>query len=87
MGQCPSQTFNNITPEQFAKLCEKAQAAGIPLNGNSGTAEKMGIEVTWNYSPDSQQLNIQSTHVPFFVSCNDVNTRISNLISQTLSAA
>ena len=45
----------------------------------------MGIEVTWNYSPDSQQLNIQCTHVPFFVSCSDVNTRIGTLISQTLS--
>ena len=30
MGQCPPQTFNNITPEQFATLCAKAQAAGIP---------------------------------------------------------
>ncbi len=84
MGQCPSQIFNNITSEQFATLCEKAQATGIPLNGNNGTAEKMGIEVTWSYSPDSQQLDIQCTHVPFFVSCNDVNTRISNLIRQTL---
>jgi hypothetical protein len=70
MGQCSQQVFSNITPDQFAKLIEKAQAAGIPINGESGVAVKMGIEVTWNYSPASGQLAIQCTHVPFFVSCN-----------------
>jgi hypothetical protein len=85
MGQCPQQLFDNITPEQFAALCEKAQASGIPISGDSGVAEKMGIEVTWNYNPESRVLTIQCTHVPFFVSCNDVNMRINALIQQTLS--
>ena len=85
MGHCPQQLFDNITPDQFAKLCVQAQSSGIPISGDSGTAEKMGIEVTWNYDPELKRLTIQCTHVPFFVSCNDVNTRISSLINQTLA--
>lgn len=85
MGQCAAQVFQNITPEQFATLIDKANAAGITITGNSGSASKLGIDVSWNYDPEVQQLNIQCTHVPFFVSCNDVNLKIQGLVRDSLS--
>jgi hypothetical protein len=84
MGQCTAQVFQQITPERFSILIDKANAAGIAISGNSGSASKMGIEVSWNYDPDAQQLIIQCTHVPFFVSCNDVNVKIQGLVKDSL---
>jgi len=85
MGQCTAQVFQDITAEQFTILIEKASAAGIAIRGDSGTASKMGIEVSWNYDLESRQLVIQCTHVPFFVSCNDVNLKIQGLVRDSLS--
>jgi hypothetical protein len=84
MGQCNAQVFPNITPAQFEILMEKAHAGGIEISGNSGTASKFGIDVGWNYDPESQQLTIQATHVPFFVSCNDINLKIQKLVESSL---
>lgn len=85
MGQCNAQVFSSITQEQFATLMEKAQAAGIAISGNSGSASRMGIDVSWNYTAEDQQLVIQCTHVPFFVSCNDVNLKIQGLVRDSLA--
>jgi hypothetical protein len=41
------QVFSGIAPGQYARLIEKAKAAGIDLSGNSGTATKFGVEVSW----------------------------------------
>ena len=45
MGQCEAQIFDDITAEQFEKLQAKAKTAGIPLEGASGEATKMGIHL------------------------------------------
>ncbi len=80
------QLFSNISPAQFATLQEKAAAAGIPISGNSGSASKMGVEVVWNYAPESQQLSLQCLKTPFFISVSDVNQKIHDLVTQTLTA-
>jgi hypothetical protein len=85
MGQCEAQIFNGITVEQFEKLQDKAKSAGIPLDGPSGEATKMGILFGWNYEAAEARLTIQCLQVPFFVSCSDVNTRISSLVKETLA--
>ncbi len=85
MGQSEPQTFQSITPEQFARMVAKARAAGIDLNGNSGTASKMGVEVTWNYVPDSQELKIQCLKAPFFMSTRDVDARIKSMVTESLA--
>lgn len=87
MGQCEPQIYTGITPEQFEKLQAKANNAGIPLQGASGEATKMGIHFGWNYEAAEGRLTIQCLQVPFFVSCNDVNTRIASLVKTTLSEA
>ena len=86
MSNAP-QLFQNISPAHFAVLQQKAGAAGIPISGNSGSASKMGVEVAWNYSPDSQQLSLQCLKTPFFISVSDVNQKIHALVTETLATA
>lgn len=80
------QQFSGITPEQFAKLTQKAKAAGIEINGNSGRASKMGVEVEWNYSSEKQELVLTCLRAPFFVSQNVINTKLHALVSEALTA-
>ena len=85
MSACPSQTFANVTPEQFATMQQKAQASGIPIEGNSGTASKFGGHFQWNYDPTTQSLTITVTSPPFLMSCDSVNARISALMQEVLA--
>jgi hypothetical protein len=85
MSACPSQTFANVTPDQFAAMQQKAQASGIPLEGNSGTASKFGGKFEWNYDPATQTLTITVTSPPFLTSCETVNEKISTMMQQVLA--
>lgn len=78
------QVFSGITPGQYARLTPKAQAAGIQLAGNSGTASKYGVEVSWNYSSETQQLTFQCHNTPFFVKPEQVNAKIEELVKESL---
>ncbi len=84
MGQCEAQVFTGITAGLFAKLSEKARVAGIPIEGASGEATRMGIHFSWKYEEAEGKLTIQCIHVPFFVSCNDVNQRVAGVMRETL---
>ena len=86
MGNTAPQVFNNITQDQFTLLTEKAQSAGIAIAGNSGTANKMGVEVSWNYSPEARMLTLQCLKAPFFLRVDDINQRIRTLVTQTIAA-
>jgi len=74
------QEFRSVTLAQYQKMCEKAQAAGIAIKGDSGTASKVGVTVTWNYDPSSQDLRIQCLGTPFFVSMDDINEKIAAMV-------
>ena len=87
MSTTAPQVFNNVTPAQFAALTEKAHSAGISISGNSGSATKMGVEVSWDYSPETGRLTLQCLKAPFFVKVDDINSRIHTLVTQTLAAA
>jgi hypothetical protein len=87
MAQSAPQVFSGITPENYATLIKKAQAAGLSLSGNSGTASKFGVEVAWNYSVEAQQLTIQCLGTPFFVKSEEVNAKIQALVKETLGSA
>ncbi len=84
MAQSPPQVFSGITPENYATLMQKANASGLALNGNSGTASKYGVEVAWNYSPETQELSLQCLHTPFFVKPESVYAKIQALVKETL---
>jgi len=79
------QVFKDITPDQYARLVEKARGAGIEMNGNSGTGSKFGVEMTWNYSPVSQELTLQCLKAPFFMRAADVDARIQKLVHESLA--
>ena len=84
-GSTP-QVFSGVTPTQFAKLTEKAKAAGIAINGNNGRAARMGVEVEWNYSEENQELILTCLQTPFFVSTRDINAKLHALVNETLTA-
>ncbi len=85
MAASTPQVFEGIGPEQYARLAEKARAAGIELNGPSGTASKFGVEVSWNYVEASRQLTLHTLKTPFFVSAADVDAKIQSLVKQSLT--
>src|SRR4029077_8683494 len=70
---CAKQTFNQITQDQFNCLVQKAGASGLPLTGNTGQATKNGFNVSWNYDPSAQVLEIQCLAEPFLVPCSAIN--------------
>ena len=79
------QVFTGVTPEQYARLAERARGAGIDLDGNNGTASKFGVEVRWNYEPENQRLTIQVLKTPFFLNAADVDGRIQTLVQESLA--
>lgn len=84
MAHSAPQVYSGISTEQFAKLTVKAQAAGVGLNGNSGTATKFGVEMSWNYSPESQELTLQCLRTPFFVKPEEVYAKLQALVKESL---
>jgi hypothetical protein len=85
MAPSAPQVFNGVTPDQYARLVEKAKAAGIEINGNTGSATKFGVEIAWNYTPATQELTLQCLKTPFFMNASDVNTKIHSLVAQSLA--
>lgn len=85
MSQFQPQVFQPVSPAQFEVLTAKARAAGLPIAGNSGAASRFGVEISWNYVPEAQQLTLHCLRAPFFVSADEVNTQIQSLVQQTLS--
>jgi hypothetical protein len=81
MGSCAAQVFNGVTPERFACLTEKAREAGIQIDGDSGSASRDGIEISWSFDPTQQTLTLQCTSSPFYVPCEMINSRIQGLVA------
>ncbi len=86
MTASAAQIFHEVTPERYARLVEKARSAGIPMDGNSGTAAKFGVEVAWSYSPETQELSIQCLRTPFFLQVGDIEAKIRTLVQQSVMA-
>jgi hypothetical protein len=86
LGISAPQTFKGVTPERYEILANRARMAGIPLNGNSGSAALFGIEVCWNYSLETQELIIQCLRTPFFMKQGEVDDKIRNLVEQSAMA-
>lgn len=80
------QVFHGVTPERYARLVEKARSAGIPIEGNTGSAAKFGVEVEWRYESETQELSIHCLRTPFFLKAGDVEARIRSLVQQSAAA-
>ncbi len=81
MSHNAPQVFKGITPVQYAELVARANAAGLAINGNSGTQSRFGVEITWNYAPESSELTIHCLKKPFFMTADDVDAKIRSLVS------
>lgn len=55
------------------------------MSGNTGTAGKLGVEVFWRYSPDTQELLLQCLHAPFFMSSDQVDATMQTLVKESLA--
>lgn len=86
MGKSAPQVLSSSTTEHWTKLIAKAKAAGIDLNGNTGTASKFGVDVAWNYVPGTQELTFQCLSTPFFVKPQDVYAKIQALVKETVAS-
>ena len=84
MEQDTALVFSNITAEQFSILTGKARGVGIDLQGNSGSTTKYGVEVAWNYLPETLQLSLQCLKTPFFVKPADVYAKLQELVQETV---
>ena len=85
MAECEPQLFSGITPQQYTVLIQKAKEAGIHMSGNRGTASKLGVDVSWNYEPEREELTLQCLHAPFFMSGDQVNAKLSALVTDSLA--
>lgn len=86
MSEGKSQVFSDVTPGQYAKLIEQANDAGIEIAGNSGHVSKLGIEVVWNYSELDRRLELTCLDAPFFLSVDDVNTKLREMVDEALKS-
>ena len=82
MGSCAAQTFSGISAGQFACLLKKVSDSGVSVSGNSGSASKDGITISWEFDPVSSTLQIQCTSAPFFVSCGMINSKIHDFVDE-----
>ena len=79
MGALPAKTYT-VTPEEFAAIEKRAASgSGINIQGNSGTASKLGVTITWNY--DGTTLTIDCTSHPFFVGAEEIQADIDKLVN------
>lgn len=53
-----------ITPEQYAAMEAKVNAAGVAISGDSGTASHEGATVRWSY--DGATLSVTVVSAPMF---------------------
>ena len=84
MSSATPLVFSPITAGQLALLTQKANAAGIPMSGDSGTASSFGVEVSWNYSAAVRQLTLQVLKTPFFMGPEAVNAKTQKLVEETV---
>jgi hypothetical protein len=76
------QTFT-ITPTQYETLLAKAQAAGVPISGNSGTATKDGVTVEWEYDAVTLSIAVES-RAWYDPSISDIQAKITALVDEAL---
>jgi hypothetical protein len=72
--------FEKVTEEQYKKLAAQARAAGIAIEGASGKASKMGVQIQWNYVASEQRLTLQCLGKPFYMSMDEINSRLRKLV-------
>ena len=75
-----------VTPEQYAALVAKAQAAGIPLTGtNYGRIEKHGVVLEETYDGKTLTITVES-RAWYDPSVTDIQAKIAAAINAALAS-
>lgn len=78
---CTPITFHGITPEIFACLKAKLEAAGVIVpDGNMGTINGSHFTGTFSYLTTLAMLDITVMSKPFLVSCGYITGKIHDEI-------
>jgi hypothetical protein len=77
--------FDKISEEQYGKMAAKAREAGVAIEGASGRASKMGVQIGWNYAASEQRLTLQCLGKPFYMSMDEVTARLRKLVQESLA--
>jgi hypothetical protein len=81
MSACASQTFSGVTPAQFEALARKVSAAaGIAVEGRTGSCSHNGFTIIWDYDATEQTLIVRCTASPFNITCGAINEKIHDLV-------
>jgi hypothetical protein len=80
-----SQVYPSINADRWARLQTLfAQKAGVPITGDSGTAQDKGIHFSWAYTGESLTVTVIS--VPWYlpVSEQDVVNQFSTWVASVV---
>lgn len=80
-------TFRGITSAIFARLRKKATQNGISVVRPAGEAVKDGVRIQWKYDSDTELLEVECVHAPFWIDTARVNRRLSEEIETTLGSS
>lgn len=81
---CQEITIEQIDGALYAKLLAEATAAGAKFEG--AQASISGLEFDWNYDEVAQALHVTCTKKPFYVGCDQVESRIRQLVEKSKGA-
>lgn len=78
---CSAISFADVDDVLYARLLQQAVRAGAKFDSDAEhTMEIRGCVFTWERTGTT--LTIFCTKKPFFVSCDEVNSRLTDLINQ-----
>jgi hypothetical protein len=83
---CPAVSFEGIDDVLYARLLQQALRAGAKFDqASENTAEIHGCVFVWTRT--GRRLFVTCLKKPFFISCEEVIYRLSDLIDQAKEAA
>jgi hypothetical protein len=77
------QIFQGITRALFARLRKKASTVGFSIAKRTGSAEKDGVRIDWNYNPRLETLEVQCSTL-FWINSARVNEELRREIEATI---
>jgi hypothetical protein len=82
----PRLTFRGVTSAIFARLRKKAKQNGMTVACPTGEAVKDGLKIHWKYDPDTELLEVECIHAPFWIDTACVNKQLSEEIESELGS-
>ena len=76
MPGCPPNTFNGVTETVWNCLKTRAQAVGVTITGDSGTASAQGVTVEYRRDAQANTLTVTITQLPAWGNCAMATARL-----------